>query len=110
MCIGKDTGELLGDTVLQQVTCHLCVGALLPAIACCVCLDCRRLEESPCLCAESNATGPQGRTVQQTKNECGSKVPGRTKMQFTQGKCLLQRSCEGDVWSPINGNGNERHS
>lgn len=44
------------------------------------------------------------------KNECGSKVSGRTKMQFTQGKCLLQRSCEGDVWSPINGNDNERHS
>lgn len=31
-------------------------------------------------------------------------------MHFTQGKCLLQRTCEGDIWCPINGNDNERHS
>jgi len=104
LCTGKDTHELLGAPVLQEVSCHLCAGALLPPTACCVYLYCRLLEEWRCLCAESNATGPRGCTVRQTKNERGS------KMQCIQGKCMLQRSCEGDVWSPNNGSDNERHS
>lgn len=35
LCIGKDTDELFDAPVLQQVTRHLCPGAVLPPMTCC---------------------------------------------------------------------------